>query len=280
MIHHPKIGGITFASSVMNAACSIAKTFDDVELLCKTKIGAVLIGSITLKSREGNPEPRWHDRGDWALNSFGMPNGGLTYYKNALPKMARLIHDAQKVFVVSIAGFSIEEYVELAGGTRDCGVDLLELNFGCPNIREEGGIISFDTNLMREIIEKVSKVTKVPIMVKLSPYSNPLQLKEVALMLAKQKIAAVVTSNSFPNGYISDGGKDVVATSYAGMNGKALLPISLGQVRQFRELLPRRIAIIGVGGIESKEDTELYLNAGASAVQAATFIVRNGHLAI
>lgn len=40
------------------------------------------------------------------------------------------------------------------------------------------------------------------------------------------------------------------------------------------------MAIVGVGGIETKEDVELYKQAGASGVQAATLIVRDGHGAI
>ena len=57
-------------------------------------------------------------------------------------------------------------------------------------------------------------------------------------------------------------------------------PIALGQVRQFRKALPETIAVIGVGGIETADDVRAFIAAGATAVQAATVIVRDGHAAL
>ena len=59
-----------------------------------------------------------------------------------------------------------------------------------------------------------------------------------------------------------------------------MMPISLGQVRQFRNILPDSVAVIGVGGIQSKDDAYMYYNAGAAVVQVATFIIKEGHKAI
>lgn len=268
----------------MNAACSVAKTMQDVEALCQTKVGAVLIGSITLEQRDGNPEPRWFTADGYALNSFGMPNGGVEFYKKELPEMVERIHRAKKAAALSIAGFSTGEYVKLAQLANDAKIDILELNFGCPNVSVDGKqkpIVSFDTETMKEIIQAVQKVTKVALAVKLSPYSNPADLQAAAQVLIETKIAAVVASNTFPNGFTGDeSGNSVLANELAGVSGTALLAINLGQVRQFRNILPDSITVIGVGGIESKETAAHYFNAGASVVQAATLIVRDGHAAI
>jgi len=56
--------------------------------------------------------------------------------------------------------------------------------------------------------------------------------------------------------------------------------IALGQVYQFRKNLSDHIAVIGAGGIESRQDVRRFMQAGAAAVQAATLIVRDGHDAI
>lgn len=275
-----RIGGVTLKNPVMNAACSIAKTPDDVEIMCRTRAGAVLVGSITVEPRAGNPHPRWHDEGSYALNSFGMPNKGFEYYKKCLPKMVDTVHAAGKKFILSVAGFNVAEYKKLARLAFKAGVDLLELNFGCPNAKESEEIASFDTVYMKRVIQGLTKSERIPLMVKLSPYSNPKDLSVVGSMLAEQDIAAVVTSNSFPNGYMQNAGKSSIATNYAGVNGKALQPIALGQVRQFRSILPKKIAVVGVGGIESVGDVDLYLESGATAVQVATHLVRSGHKAI
>lgn len=279
-----KIGNVTLQAPYMNAACSIAKTPEDIEALCQTGAGAVLIGSITPLAREGNPEPRWFDGGTYALNSFGMPNGGVEYYASALTELVTRIHTADKAAVVSIAGFSVGDYVALAELAAAANVDLLELNFGCPNIRNDGvqkPIASFDTNYMQEIVEAVASKTDTPLLLKLSPYSNPHELGRVAEAIAAMpNIAGVVTMNTFANAYRESDGKPVLAMEYGGLSGAAVQPIALGQVRQFRKALPDTIAVIGVGGVETADDTRAFIAAGATAIQAATLIVRDGHAAL
>lgn len=63
---------------------------------------------------------------------------------------------------------------------------------------------------------------------------------------------------------------------FGGMAGSALKPIGLGQVRQWRNLLPERIAVIGVGGVTRGRDILDYLRAGATTVQIATAFLDRG----
>jgi dihydroorotate dehydrogenase (fumarate) len=57
---------------------------------------------------------------------------------------------------------------------------------------------------------------------------------------------------------------------YAGMSGPALKYIALGQVRQFRKLLPPSIQIDGVGGVTTGRDVLDMERAGAARVQIAS----------
>lgn len=278
------IGQLDLTSPVMNAACSVAKTHDDIEALSNTDIGVVTIGSITVQPRDGNPEPRWFAGEAYALNSFGMPNEGLEYYREHLPTMVETIHSSGKRASLSVAGFSAADYAELASMAEGTAVDFLELNLGCPNVQIDGKqkpIASFDTNYIEEIVSSVSKVSTKPVMLKLSPYSNPGELQRVAALIGTmERVIAVVTSNTFANGFMAKDSTPVLASEYGGVSGRALLPIALGQVRQFRAALPETVAVVGVGGIETSSDVQLYMQAGASAVQVATLIVRDGHKAI
>lgn len=279
-----KIGSVQISTPVMNAACSVAKSIEDVESLSKTKVGVILVGSITVEARDGNPEPRWFVGEGYALNSFGMPNGGLEFYRTNLPEMIEIAHKAGKKFALSVAGFSTAEYVSLAKLAEESKVDLLELNFGCPNVSIDGKqkpIVSFDPVSLDEIIQAVSEVTEVPLMIKVSPYSNPAELARVAEVInVSGKVSAVVTANTFPNGYQTEQGEPVIASKFGGVSGSAMLPISLGQVRQFRNSLNDDIVVVGVGGVEIAEDARQYFDAGAGMVQCATLIVRDGHQAI
>jgi len=268
----------------MNAACSVAKTIDDVKALCATKAELILVGSITFKPRLGNGEPRWFVGDGYALNSYGMPNNGIEFYQKELPVMVKHVHSIGKKLVLNIAGFNTLEYMELAALAHKCKVDLLELNLGCPNAKvgsKQETIVSFNPPLMKEIIKAVRSVTSLPLMVKVSPYSNPLDLKNAAMIFAETGVDAVVASNTFPNGFMpNEIGRSVVAEEFAAVNGKVLFPINLGQVRQFRILLPKNIAVVGVGGIETSQDAKKYFQAGADIVQVATLIVRDGYEAL
>ena len=278
------IGNVVLNAPYMNAACSIAKTPEDIKALCQTSAGAVLIGSITRLARDGNAEPRWFDGDTYALNSFGMPNAGADYYTSTLPGLTTTIHESGKAAILSIAGFSVDDYAALARLADTSGVDLLELNFGCPNIRTDGAqkpIASFDINYMQAIVEAVAERTSLPLLLKLSPYSNPHELLAVAEAIAAMpNTAGVVTMNTFANAYHEIDGQPVLAMEYGGLSGRSLQPIALGQVRQFRNALPETIAVIGVGGIETTDDVRVFIAAGATAVQAATIIVRDGHAAL
>lgn len=278
------IGGMTMQSNFMNAACSIAKTHEDVAALCRTSAGAVLIGSITAEPRTVNPAPRWYDAKDYALNSFGMPNLGADYYRAALPQMVQTIHAAGKRAILDIAGFSVDDYVRIAQVGDKSGVDLIEINLGCPNALLDGRqkpIASFDPQYTAAIVHAVNEHISCPLLLKLSPYSNPVELQNMARLIASlPNIAAVVTCNTFPNGYYAEDDTPVIASEYGGVSGAAMRPIVLGQIRQFRKALPESIDVVGVGGVETTEDVQNYIAAGASAVQAATLIVRDGHAAL
>ncbi len=270
--------------TIGNAACSVAKTPEDIEALADTYVDIITVGSITYEERTGNPEPRLYMGDGYTLNSLGMPNRGAKYYTEQLPGMIKTAHEAGKELSLSIAGFKTEEWVELARVGDIAGVDSLELNLGCPNVSingEQKPIASFDIASIEEIVESVRAVTQLPLSLKLSIYSNPAELQAVAKRITELgMIDTVVTSNTFPNAYMSKGEDDVLANIYGGLSGHDIQPIALGQVRQFRQHLPDTIGVIGVGGIETIDDVERFRRIGASGIQAATLIVRRGHYAM
>jgi len=276
------IRNVEIDPGVMNAACNIAKTPEDVETFANTRSGAIVVGSITVEPREGNPEPRWYVGDGYALNSFGMPNGGVEYYSEHLPEMITTAHESGKKLILSVAGFNVEDYRQLAALAEQYGPDVIELNLGCPNIAGKA-IASFDREYIQQILDATSEETNLPLTVKLSPYSNPLELNAVAELIADSGVVdGVVTSNTFPNSltFNEDGTPVLAMTQGGGLSGEAIRPLALGQVAAFRRQLPEHIAVIGAGGIETKEHVALFKRAGANAVQAATLVVRDGHAAI
>lgn len=272
--------GLTISSPVMNAAGPLSKTLDDVQAWSQTKAGLIMVGSITVEPRLGNDEPRWYDGDYFSLNSFGLPNAGLSQYLEWLPQMAAIAHQVDKPLVVSLAGFSLADYIELVVATQPFA-DMLELNLSCPNAGHEGQLLCFQSDFVNSLLLQLQPLVTVPISLKLSPFSNPVELQQMATLIQSHDLVKAITCcNSFPNAYFSQGNNPVLEAKYGGLGGSALLPIALGQVAQFRSLLKDDVAIIGVGGIQSAEDMQRFIAVGASLIQSASLLVAHGHRAI
>lgn len=277
-----RLAGITLGHPLMNAA-GTCKTLEDVRQFAASSLAAIMLGSISVKPRVPNPMGGyWKHPDGWSShNVFGLPNPGLERYAKLLPDMKRICEAADKPFVVSVVGFSPEEYGELVHVVSK-HADLVEVNLSCPNVWQGGRqeeIACFNTEAIESIWRQVRKHTSdtAAVGVKLSPFSNPAQLAETAALLGKLDVRFVTTSNTFPNGVaLDDSGSPVIGTEYAGLGGPALKPIALGQVKQLRKALPKKVDVVGVGGILSAADMRDYLAVGASAVQAASAFYNGG----
>jgi dihydroorotate dehydrogenase (fumarate) len=193
--------------------------------------------------------------------------------------------------IFSLAEFSPKGYEELVRRTWTWGSGI-ELNFGCPNVRDDGvqhRIVSFDSSMIHVILQLVELLGyDIPIGVKLSPYSDPGLLKEVAAVIAGARrddgrpvVSYVAVTNTFPNGLgYTPARKSALSTKEAGavggIGGEALKPISLSNAAQFRVALPDDIAVIRVGGVSSGEDLWQSYDVGAIGVQMATAVAKQG----
>ena len=278
------IAGVQFKNRLINAAYIHSKTLKDVETLAHSAAGAVLVGSISVKPRSPNPgQGYWlHKERIFSLNSFGLPNGGIPYFKKHLPAMVQAAHAQGKPLIANVVGFSKEDYAQLVPFVEQFGVDMIELNFGCPNVWDGGKqkrIISYHASLVEETLDAIAiQKPKTPITVKISPLPPDI-LNEVGAAIARSKIIqAVTTCNSYPNAAVTRGvvSKAESANVLAGFAGRALKPINLGIIRQLKTILPKRIHILATGGVYTANDVQDYLDAGAQLVQIASALTDEG----
>ncbi|MBI4092514.1 MAG: dihydroorotate dehydrogenase [Candidatus Kerfeldbacteria bacterium] len=261
------------------------KTVSDLEQALRTPASAVVIGSITRDSRTGNSGDVYHDGGHFSLNSLGLPNPGLEYWRINLRYYVEGYdgkNPDRKPILASVVGFNPEEYGMMTRLLVMQKASGIEINLGCPNLWGEEGqkpIPSFRPDMVRAILTSVGSEIGFDhcIGVKLSPFSDPDQLKVVARTIADfvDLIKFVTVSNTFPNAYAThlDGTRCISfegSSGLAGMAGRAMKPVALGQIQQLRSILPAPIQLIGVGGISSGQDVLDYLRAGATAVQVVT----------
>lgn len=87
------IAGIKLDHPIMNAAGPECKKLEDVESLARSSVAAVMVGSITLEERPGNPgNVYWQSPTGFSLNSLGLPCPNVEYYKHNLP----ILRDGEK----------------------------------------------------------------------------------------------------------------------------------------------------------------------------------------
>ncbi len=270
-----KLAGLELEHPLMNAA-GTCKTLEDVEKFARSAVSAIVVGSITVDARTGN-EGNVYWKGDgYSLNSLGLPNRGLGYYEKRAGWMVQTAHQAGKPLIASVAGFDDKQYALLCDRAVALGFDAVELNLGCPNVWVDGEqkkIASFDRPAISYILDAVYRLLgeDIPVGVKLSPFSDPTLLESVAKTFWSYPVGYVAACNTFPNSMqLDQTGTPVISVGLAGLSGAAMKPISIGQVTQLKRNLPSDIQMVGVGGVMNGQDITDYLNAGATAVQAAT----------
>jgi dihydroorotate dehydrogenase (fumarate) len=274
-------------------AAGMVKSLADVTPLLRLPgdiLHSITLGSYTLEPRSGNEgQTFWTDGNPCptSINSLGLPNPGIEAVSDFLHEAARLIHANKKVPRVSIAGFAPEEYRIMTQKLLNFGIYQIELNLGCPNVWDGGSqkrITSFVPSLIRETLEGVYDVADhvgaPSVAVKLSAFSDPFLLEEVAKVLSDMHrvVHTVVVCNTFPNatGFGNDGNTLInAANGFGGLAGLPLKHIALGHVRTLRSLLPPKIGIVGVGGIAEGRDVLDMERAGAEAVQIGTAFFAN-----
>jgi dihydroorotate dehydrogenase (fumarate) len=264
-------------------AAGECKSIEEVRILAKSAVSFIVVGSITMESRDGNPGNTFNGDPIFTLNSLGLPNPGIEKIREIGPDMVRIAHAAGKPIIMSAAGLIPDEFGDLACAAQEIGFDGVELNFGCPNVADKGKrkpIISYRHELVRGSLESVFAYNRscIPahwfVSVKVSPM-DPERMDEIALVLNGFSINAVVTMNTEPNCLdFNQDGTPVIdtpdKTGYAGSSGLSVLHKALGQVKQWRERLPDSVAVWGVGGVQSGESVQKMLWAGASVVQVGT----------
>lgn len=250
--------------------------------------GGVVIGSITVEPRPGNQgELLQSEINGTSQNAWGMPNDGLA----AMPESAP--HDN---LIVSVAGFSVQEYLQLYDALWSWGLGV-ELNLGCPNTGEGKDILSFDIKAIGSILSEIqaqrrssSSKRNQLLGLKLSPYSNPAELKRVASAISSftGTVDYVVASNTFPNAraYDPQTGKLAIQNestdNMGGLGGRAMKDQSLGQARQFRKAFAdygASVEVVRCGGVEGGIDVWASQQDELDGVQVVTAAEDNFHFA-
>ena len=255
------LGGFRIKNPVMPASGTYEYTNESARLFPLERLGAIVVKSVNLHPRQGNPGPRIIEVPNGMINAVGIPSVGLPrFLTEELPPLRR--HRAP--VVLSVSGECGEDYrssAELLTDNRD--FDALELNLSCPNVGT-GLPFSSEPELMRATIAPVRDLIKQPIFVKLTPMVA--DITRMAGVAEECGVNAVVIANTFPSMVIDvKKRKPVLGNTFGGMSGPCIKPLVMKLVYQAYERI--HIPIIACGGIASAADAVEYLLAGATALQ-------------
>ena len=226
-------------------------------------LGTFSFKGTTREARFGNPTPRIAECPDGMLNSVGLQNPGVdAVLGEILPQMPIYF---QKPVMANVSGFSVEEYAETCAMLDKAEqVGWLEVNVSCPNVHGGGMSFGTDPKAAAEVTRAVKAVTTKPIIMKLSP--NVTNIVEIAKACEDAGADGLSLINTIQGMRIDlRRRKPVLANTFGGLSGPAILPVALRMVYQVYEAV--NVPIVGMGGVSTAEDVVEMMLAGATAVQ-------------
>lgn len=259
------IGKLKLKNPVMTASGTFGYGEEFAEFYDLSRLGAVVMKGISLNPREGNPPPRVYETPCGMLNAIGLQNVGLKrFIKEKLP----YIRQFKTAAIANILGNTPAEYVKLAVALEQAGIDAIELNVSCPNVKKGGIAFCADIRMLGRLIAKVrSAVKSTPLIVKLSPNTHDIKLG--ARASEESGADAIALINTIPGMAIDiKTKKPVLANITGGLSGPAIKPVAVRMVWEAASAV--KIPVIGMGGITTGEDAVEFLIAGATAIAVGT----------
>ena len=265
MIESYTLGNLEFNNRILVASGTFGYGDEVPDLVDISKLGGVMTKSLSMKPRDGNPNPRITETASGMLNSIGLANIGVhKFIAEKLPVLQK--YDTR--IIANIAASSVDEYcsvLELLDAQK--GVHGFEINVSCPNVKEGGLSFGTDVKLVSLITKELRRRTQKPLIMKLTP--NVTHISEFARACEAEGADAVSVINTVIGMAVNINKRTPkIATTTGGLSGPAIKPIALAKV--YETVHAVKIPVIGIGGIVSWEDAVEFLIVGASMVQIGT----------
>ena len=259
------LAGMTMKNPVVVASGTFGFGHEYGQFFDLSELGGICAKGLTLHRREGNPAPRIAETPMGILNSVGLQNPGVdAFIASELPFLRQ--YDVK--VIANISGNTPEEYGIMCEKLAEAGVDMIEVNISCPNVKAGG--LAYGTR--PELAAEVTKVAKahvgsVPVMVKLSP--NVTDITEIAKAVADAGADALSLINTLRGMRIDVmSNRPILKMNTGGLSGPAVLPVAVRMVWEVANAV--KLPILGMGGVSKGEDAAQLMLAGASAVAVGT----------
>ena len=228
-------------------------------------LGGISSKGLTLLPREGNDGVRITETPSGILNCVGLQNPGVeAFIERELPFM----RESGAAVIVNVAGSSLSDYERICERISDCeGVDMIELNISCPNVKQGGMSFGVLPSSVVEVTRAAKSHCRVPLMVKLTPNVSCIADNARAAETGGADCVSLINTLT---GMAVDlyARRPVLGNVTGGMSGPAVKPVALRMVWEASRAV--KIPVVGLGGITSARDVLEFMLCGAAAVQVGT----------
>lgn len=257
--------GMVLKNPVMTASGTFGYGDEYAPFCDLNRLGAIVVKGLSCEPRPGNPPPRIMETPCGMLNAVGLQNIGVrAFIAEKLPFLRQL----NVTVIANIFGETIDEYRRVTEIlTRAAGVNAIEVNISCPNVKKGGVAFGAYPDAAAAVTEMVRGETDLPVIVKLTP--NVTDITEIARAVESAGADAVSLINTLTGMSVDiEQRRPHLANVTGGLSGPAVKPVALRMVWQVVRSV--KIPVIGIGGIQTAADALEFLIAGAKAVQIGT----------
>lgn len=228
-------------------------------------LGGVMTKAVTRDPCVGNPPPRVWETPSGMLNAIGLENKGLEKF---LAEDLPWLNGMGVPVWVNVAGFTVEEYVEVAQEVHRSGMaSALELNVSCPNVKKGGLHFSAEESEAARLVGGVKDAVDIPVYVKLSPRTG--DLRGFAKAMVRAGADGISLINTIPAMAVDvETARPRLGNVTGGLSGPAVHPVAVHMVWEVAQEVD--VPIIGMGGIWGWRDAVEMLMVGADAVAVGT----------
>ena len=234
--------------------------------IVRTGIGFITIGSVTLKPRPGNPKPRIvkYPRLRAMVNAMGLSSRGFADFLSRLPSILSDVRDFNTYVIISLAGFSISEFIYMLSKLRSYDIDAVELNISSPTYR--GSWIS-DRDYLNELLRLAESFSST-LFIKL-PLGVDVDFYRWITSIANKRGFGLTIANTLPVR------ESKISVGYGGLSGYPIYPITRSLIVKIRKWGFRN-PIIGLGGIFHGWQVIDLMESGANMIGVVTAFAYEG----
>lgn len=276
--------GLTFGSPV-GLAAGFDKNAVAIRGMYALGFDHVEVGTVTALPQNGNPKPRlFRLPDDQALiNRMGFNNDGAQVVAARLRALRAQGGELPIIGVnigksrVTAISDATADYVASAALLAPLA-DYLVVNVSSPNTPGLRGLQQ--EKELTPLLKAVKAAAEgTPVLVKIAPDLDAKAIASVCKLVMKLNLAGIVATNTtISREGLSAAPQDVARLGEGGLSGAPLRERSVEVLDMVRQILPREVCVVSVGGVFDGQDVAERLDAGATLVQAYTGFVYRGPL--